>query len=393
MIKLLAPYKRLDNNKRYTLVTGGRGSAKSFHISAFPVLLTYQPNEVILFTRYTMTSAEKSIIPEFKEKIELYGVEDSFHVTGKEIVNRHTGSRIIFSGIKTSSGNQTANLKSIQGLTCWILDEAEEMHDESEFDKIALSVRKQGVHNRIILSMNPCDEDHWIYKRFIEKGNLENCEYIHTTYLDNLVNLNKDFIAEAENTKRNDPEKYKRVFLGEWGTGDDKVFPDGFEVYNEPVTDYDWKAYWGDFGFKVDPVSFGAVYKKGRSLYFEELIYETGLTNPDIAQKIIANGWNDEIGFWDKAEEKSVYELNALGVQAYAPKKVHVAWGIQKLQQFDLYIHENSIKTQKEFRSYRYMRDATGEFKRNTLGHRIAHDKDNHSIDGIRYVMQHYFAE
>ena len=160
MITLLHPYRKLDNEKRYTIVTGGRGSAKSFHVTMFLLMLTYQPNETILFTRYTMSSAEISIIPEFVEKMELTNTEGAFKIKGNQIMNTLTGSNIIFSGIKKGSGNQTANLKSINNLTCWVLDEAEEMRNEDEFDKIALSIRKIGVKNRIIVVLNPCDNEH-----------------------------------------------------------------------------------------------------------------------------------------------------------------------------------------------------------------------------------------
>ena len=85
-----------------------------------------------------MTSAELSIIPEFKEKIELLNLVDVFDINRKEITNTVTDSKIIFRGIKTSSGNQTANLKSLQGISTWVLDEAEEMVDENEFDTIDL---------------------------------------------------------------------------------------------------------------------------------------------------------------------------------------------------------------------------------------------------------------
>ena len=213
-ITLLPQYKVLKNENRYTIVTGGRGSAKSFHVSVFLLLLTYQKDEIILFTRYTMTSARKSIIPEFREKIDLMGVEDAFIVKDTEIENRYTGSKILFSGIKTSSGNQTANLKSITGLTCWVLDEAEEMVNEDEFDRIDQSIRKAGKHNRVIIVMNPCEKQHFIYKRFFQSGNAEDTTYIHTTYLDNKKNLAEGFVRIAEREKVNNIEKYNRQYLG-----------------------------------------------------------------------------------------------------------------------------------------------------------------------------------
>lgn len=111
-----------------------------------------------------MVSAGMSIIPEMMEKIELDGTTKYFKTTKTDIVNRMTGSRIMFRGIKTSSGNQTAKLKSIQGITTFVCDEAEEWTSEEEFDKIMLSIRKKGIQNRIIIIMNPCDSNHFIYK-------------------------------------------------------------------------------------------------------------------------------------------------------------------------------------------------------------------------------------
>ena len=81
----------------------------------------------ILFTRYTMVSAHLSIIPEFLEKIGLLNYTSIFSINKSEVVNQSSKSDILFRGIKTSSGNQTASLKSLQGISCWVLDEAEEL--------------------------------------------------------------------------------------------------------------------------------------------------------------------------------------------------------------------------------------------------------------------------
>ena len=77
----------------------------------FLLALTYEEGHTILFTRYTLTSAHVSIIPEFLEKIELINRYSDFHITKDEIINLKTGSKILFKGIKTSSGQQTASLK------------------------------------------------------------------------------------------------------------------------------------------------------------------------------------------------------------------------------------------------------------------------------------------
>ena len=105
-----------------------------------------------------------------------------------------TGSSIIFKGIKTSAGNQTAALKSLQGITTFVLDEAEELINEDDFDKIDQSVRAKNKPNRVILILNPTTKEHWIYQRFFaakavnggHNGCKDNVTYIHTTFKDNM---------------------------------------------------------------------------------------------------------------------------------------------------------------------------------------------------------------
>ena len=160
--KLNPKYQSLGNDSRYFVITGGRGSGKSFSVTSFLALLTLEKGHKILFTRYTMTSTANSIIPEFIEKIELYGIGEHFRITKDEIMNISTGSSIMFRGIKTSAGNQTASLKSLQGVTTFVLDEAEELINEDDFDNIDQSVRSKSKQNRVILILNPTTKEHWI---------------------------------------------------------------------------------------------------------------------------------------------------------------------------------------------------------------------------------------
>ena len=190
-----------NGDTRYYIVTGGRGSGKSYAINLFLNTLTYTEGHKILFTRYTMTSAHTSIIPEFVDKIEIMGAGDDFRVTRDEIINQQTDSAIMFKGIRTSSGNQTAALKSLSGVTTFVVDEAEELVEEGVFDKIDLSVRSNKQQNRVILILNPTTKKHWIYKRFFESRGVEagfngvkgDTTYIHTTYMDNTANLPGSF--------------------------------------------------------------------------------------------------------------------------------------------------------------------------------------------------------
>jgi PBSX family phage terminase large subunit len=225
VITLNNKYKPLWTTSAFiTIVTGGRGSGKSFAVGDFIENLSFQKGHKVLFTRYALYTTSDSIIPEFEEKIDLEGHNDHFYITKSDVINKRSGVEILFRGIKTSSGNQTAKLKSIQGLTDWILEEAEELDDEAVFNTIMQSVRQKGIQNRIILVLNPKSKTHWIYKRFFEdpgvdpkfNGEKDGVCYIHTSYLENLDNLSEEFIAEAERCKKYTPEIYRYDYMGEW---------------------------------------------------------------------------------------------------------------------------------------------------------------------------------
>ena len=229
-IELNPVFKELfTTKKRYILLTGGRGSSKTFNVSTFLCLLSYEIKQRILFTRYTLTSAETSIIPEFRKKIDGLEVNSNFNVNSHEITNLLTKSQIVFSGIKASSGVQTAKLKGVDATT-WVNDECEEFTDESLFDDIDLSIRTLDAQNRIILVMNPSNTDHWIYKRWIKDTNkivyIDNIPveisthpdvlHIHTTYLDNLNHLAESFLNTIKETKVKFPKNYGYKIIGQW---------------------------------------------------------------------------------------------------------------------------------------------------------------------------------
>lgn len=187
-----------------------------------------EKDRTILFLRQTLTSAYISIIPEFQEKIELLDLSGIFHITKTEIICESTNSKILFRGIQSSSGNNTANLKSINNVSVLVIDEAEEVTDEDAFDRIDLSVRQKGIKNRVILIMNPSNTKHWIYDRFFKSvgvkggfcGIKENATYIHTTYRDNIDNLDESFIEQVQKLKEKNIQKYLHVVEGEWSDGD-----------------------------------------------------------------------------------------------------------------------------------------------------------------------------
>lgn len=385
MINLNNKYSLLVSDSRYFIISGGRGSGKSYSVNSFLLMLTYEVGHIILFTRYTLTSAHISIIPEFIDKIETQDLHHDFSITKDEIINLRTGSKIIFRGIKTSSGTQTANLKSISGVTTWVLDEAEELVDESIFDKIDLSIRHQQKQNRVILILNPTTKEHFIYNRFYEsKGikegsNLINGDtsYIHTTYLDNKENLSESFINQIELTKQSNPKKFQHVILGGWlDKAEGVVFTNwSFGEFNP---DNLQTSFGQDFGFSIDPTTLieVAIDKNKKKIYLFEHLYKPKLTTSEISiiNKRICG---DKLIIADSAEPRLIAEMQNNGCNIKATEKGagSISAGIALMQDYELIVEPNSTNIAKELNNYIYSDKKSG----------LVIDNFNHAIDAIRY--------
>ena len=217
MSKINEKHKLLyTSNKRYVYEKGGRGSGKSYAISDYALRLTYDTDRVVLFLRYTMIAASISIVPEFESQIQYQECENDFHISGSEITNKKTGSKIIFKGVKTSSLNQTANLKSIQGLTDVIYDEFEEHPDQESFDKLDESIRSVVASNKIVLVSNALHKKSWQHKQFFEPDGLyySMTDRIQSTWRDNAENLSDSWHEKRRLVKAKDLKKYNRDFEG-----------------------------------------------------------------------------------------------------------------------------------------------------------------------------------
>ncbi|MFY7883829.1 MAG: PBSX family phage terminase large subunit [Dolichospermum sp.] len=385
MITLNNKYKPLfENDTRYFIVTGGRGSSKSFGVGTFTNLLSFEHGHKILFTRQTMTSAHLSIIPEFQEKIDLMQLNELFEVTKSEIRNKQSNSEIIFKGIRTSSGDQTANLKSLQGVTTWVLDEAEELTDESTFDKINLSIRQKGKQNRVILILNPSTKEHWIYKKFFEErgvqegfnGIKDDVTYIHTTYEDNLDNLDQSFINEILRIKETNPQKYKHQILGGWLNKAEGVVFNNWRIDN--FEEVGTVIFGQDFGFSIDPTTLikVSIDKSKKRIYAKEYLYKPSLTTSDIYHENLRY-CNKSLIVADSAEPRLIQELKSRGLNIKGIKKPTIIDRIALVQDYELIVDSESSNLIKELNNY------------------VWHDKKsqtpiddyNHLLDALGYAV------
>ena len=389
-----------DTEKFIILITGGRGSGKSFNASTFIERLTFEMTPVekivhqILYTRYTMVSAGMSIIPEMMEKIDLDGTTKYFKTTKTDIVNKMTKSRIMFRGIKTSSGNQTAKLKSIQGITTFVCDEAEEWTNEEEFDKIMLSIRKKGIQNRIIIIMNPCDSNHFIYKKYIENihklveidgvqvqiSTHPNVLHIHTTYLDNLENLSPEFLKEVEDMKVSNPEKYAHVVIGRWADVAEGAVFKKWGIVKEFPRECKKVGIGQDFGFTNDPSAAVRCGIIDNRLYVDELFYETDMLSSAIANRL--KPFSMKV-FADSQDPRLIQEIKNRGVNIYPVDKFpgSIKAGIDKIKDMEFFVTERSYNLITELRKYVWDKDKDGNYINEPV------DEYNHLMDAIRYYV------
>lgn len=397
-IKTQEVYNPLYNNtdKLITLITGGRGSAKSFNVGTFIERLSFESGHKMLYSRYTMTSADISVIPEFQEKIDLEGTNDFFDITKKDIINAFSDSVIMFRGIRTSSGNQTAKLKSIQGLTTFVCDEAEEWNSEEDFDKLVLSIRQKGIQNRVIIIMNPTDSNHFIYKKYIEKTHRlveidgvqvqisthPNVLHIHTTYLDNIENLSPQFIQEMKRMKEEELEKYAHVAIGRWSDVAEGAIFKRFEIVDS-IPDYAKKRGIGlDFGYSNDPSAAIECALIDNDLYLDELFYKTRMLSGEISDslkpfrlKVIS----------ESADPRLIQEISNSGILIYPVDKSNInskssiLAGIDKMLELNLKVTRRSYNLLYELRKYTWDKDKDGNYINKPI------DKYNHALDAARY--------
>jgi phage terminase large subunit len=390
----------LDKEKFIILITGGRGSGKSYNGATFIERLTFEKTPVekmvhqILYTRYTMISASMSVIPEFLEKVQDEGTSRFFKTTKTDIVNKMTGSHIMFRGIKTSSGNQTAKLKSIHGITTFVCDEAEEWTSETDFDKIMLSIRQKGIQNRIIIIMNPTDSNHFIYKKYIEKTHKlveidgvqvqisthPNVLHIHTTYFDNIDNLSPQFIQEVERMKVENPEKYAHTVIGRWADVAEGAVFKKWGIVKEFPRECKKVGIGQDWGYTNDPSASIRCGIVDNALYLDELDYRTGLLSADIIKTL--RPWGLKV-LADSADPRLIQEVHNGGIKIYPVEKGpgSINAGIDKMQGMEIYITERSYNLLREFRKYVWAKDKEGNYINEPEDH------DNHGIDAARYYV------
>lgn len=224
------------------------------------------------------------------------------------------------------------------------------------------------------LDWNPVSE-FWVH----DNGMLDDPanEYIHSTYRDAVRVLPPEYVRNIESNKDKDPNWWNVYGLGLLGRIEGLVYHK-FELVDALPRDGD-TVYGIDFGFSGDPTVLVRNVFTHDSVYSEELIYEVGLTNQDITQKMSELGL--ERGgapmYADSAEPKSIEELKRDGWNIKPVDKAQgsVEYGHQRVRQLKQFWTKASLNCIKEQRNFKYVEDKDGKLTEKTT-HRWSHGMD-----------------
>ena len=379
------PY--LNNDTRTQLYFGGSSAGKSVFIAQRCVIDLLKGDRNYLIIRNTANTLRTSVFNEIRKVISEFNLVKLFKINKTEMtVTCVTGYQILFRGL-----DDAQKLKSIipeKGvITDIIIEEATETKRD---DVKQLYKRLRGrskVLKRMTLCFNPIVRSHWIFKEYFQNWVEGETEYhderlsiLKTTYKDNKF-LEQDDKDELENEQ--DPY-YREVYtLGNWGILGDLIFTN-WKIEDLSGIKNNFGTYYNglDFGYSNDPTAAGRQAIKEKKLYIlEEIIYELGLTNNLIANKL-KPAINKEYIRCDN-EPKSIAELKGYGIKALAAKKGpgSVNFGIQYMRQFEIIIDRKCQNAINEFQLYQWTKNKDGISINEPV------DKNNHFIDQVRYAL------
>jgi len=389
---------QLKNMARVQILYGGSSSGKSKFKAQQAVIDTMDDARTggrnWLVCRQVGRTIRGSVAQEINRIITEWGLQQFFSVNKTDgTITCVNGYQIIFSGL-----DDVEKLKSITPAKGAITDVWVEEATETAQDSIKQLLKRQRGGNpktpkRLHMTFNPILQQHWIYQTYFSglgwaetqtKYKTPELSILKTTYQDNKFLTADDRKGLEQET---DSYYYQVYTLGNWGVLGDVIFTNWKVDDLSQMTDQFTNRRNGlDFGFSSDPAAVGVSHydKMRKTIYFYKELYETGLTNDVLAERV-KEMIGDERIICDSAEPKSIQELNNHGVSAVGAKKGKdsVNFGIDWLKQQTIIVDKTCINLINELQQYHWKKDAGG----NSL--KIPVDKNNHLIDGgLRYAYE-----
>ncbi len=358
---------------RKKVIQGGTSAGKTLAILAVLIDIAAKNKTEISVVSESIPHLRRGAIKDFAKVMQWTGrwVADRWN---KTLLTYHFANGSI---IEFFSADSEARLRGARRQVVYI-NEANNIDFESYYQ---LAIR---TSEAIYIDFNPTHE-FWAHTEVLPE---QDAELVILTYNDNEAlpdTIKRDI--ELNRTKAETSAYWanwwKVYGLGQVGTLQGAIYEDFEVVEGIDVSRAKFVALGLDWGFSNDPTALVAIYRQGDCLLIQELLYATGLTNQDIADKLrslgITRAWEIVA---DSAEPKSIEEIYRLGFNIKPAEKGpdSVRNGIDILKRYKLQVTKDSTNLIKELRSYTWATDKEGK---NTG---VPIDSFNHACDAMRYV-------
>ena len=379
--------------KRHThyWLKGGRGSTKSSFISLEMILgMMKDPQANAVVLRKVGQTLQGSVYEQLQWAIQALGVEaywtNKLNPLEMKYIN---GNKIVFRG--ADKPKKIKSTKFSKGYCKYVwFEEVDEFAGMEEIRTINQSLLRGGENFVVFYSYNPPQsQSNWVNEEVL--GQRSDRLVHHSTYLTVPREwLGEQFLIEAEHLQKVKPTAYQHEYLGEvTGTGGE-VFTNLTirEMTDEEISHFDHIARGIDWGYAADPFHYTVNHydKTRRKLYIYYEIQMLKLSNRKAAELVKKENKQNNVIICDSAEPKSIAEMYSYNLRVLGAKKGadSVEYGIKWLQDLEEIVIDpkRCPNTAREFLEYEIEKDTNGNFKGCFL------DKNNHSIDAVRYSRE-----
>ena len=381
-----------EKGHTHYVLRGGRGSCKSSFVSIEVILgIMNDENANGAVIRKVGQYLRDSVFEQLLWAIEKLGVSHLWEakVTTPELIFIPTGQKILFRG--ADKPRKLKSTKVAKGYIRYIwYEELDEFSGQDEIDTINQSLMRGGEVFCCFYSFNPPRErNNWVNAMC---DDIRPDRLVHKSDYRSVPEswLGRQFIAEAEYLKERNPSRYENEYLGiATGTGAE-IFPNVVvrEISDEEIKGGERYCRGLDWGYGADPfVYVSMIYDKGsRRLIIYHEFYRYGAKYDEIAEAIKNENLMNHTVIAESAEPRSNDELRARGLRIKAAKKGSgsVEFGIRWLQNLNEIVIDpvRCPNTRREFCGYSFVPDGHGGYRSEFP------DKDNHSIDAVRYALE-----
>lgn len=352
--------------KRIKIIQGGTSAGKTYGI--LPILITKAAT-------YPLT--EISVVAESIPHLRRGALKDFLKImkeTGRYFDERFNKSLLRYefangSFIEFFSADDSSKLRGARRDILYI-NECNNVTFES-YNELAIRTKKE-----VYLDFNPSNE-FWVHT---ELKDTADTDFLILTYKDNEA-LDESIVREIEkNRDKAETSSYWRNWwnvygLGQVGSLQGVVF-NNWKIIDTIPSEAKLIGIGLDFGYSVDPTAIIEIYSYNGQRIANEIVYQTGMLNSDIA-KALPKGI---IVYADSSEPKSIEEIRRYGImiKGVTKGKDSINYGIQVMQEQEYLVTSNSINLIKELRGYIWDSDRSGTRLNKPTG-------ADHGIDAFRY--------